>query len=212
MNIFQLRINNILLELQTIIKSLPIKEQIALLNDIKLKLHSVSPFMDEPTDCVLWIKNDNIESNDYNPNDVAPPEMRLLKLSIDKDHYTQPIVTWKESEDDYGIVDGEHRYKVGTSVKSIRNRLHNYLPITIVNQNVTDKNDRVSSTIRHNRARGVHKVMSMTDIVAMLIKNGWDDIKIATELGMDSDEILRFKQNTGLPELFKDHEYSKSWE
>jgi ParB-like chromosome segregation protein Spo0J len=139
--------------------------------------------------------------------------MRLLRLSIDKDGYTQPIVGW-ENEDGYRVevVDGEHRTRVGKETQYIRERLHGHLPVTLIKQNREGRNDRIAATIRHNRARGVHGVVPMADIVAELIRLGWTDEEIAKELGMDADEVLRFKQNTGLPALFEEHAYSHAWE
>lgn len=214
MNMFDVLTGDILDRIKKIceeIEPLPTEDKIELLNSIKIELHKVSPFKDEPVDCVVWVNSNTVDKNNYNPNNVAPPEMKLLKLSIDKDHYTQPIVTWNAGND-FEIVDGEHRSRIGKECKDINKRIHNRLPIVIVNAASTKENDRISSTIRHNRARGVHNVMSMTDIVLSMLQNGWDDVRIANELGMDSDEFLRFKQNTGIAELFKNVEYSRSWE
>jgi ParB-like chromosome segregation protein Spo0J len=156
---------------------------------------------------------EDVKGNDYNPNDVPPPEMRLLRLSIDKDGYTQPIVGWEREEDCHiEVVDGEHRTQVGQRTQYIRERLYDHLPVTLIKKDRQDRNDRIAATIRHNRARGVHGVTSMVEVVAELIRLGWTDDEIAKELGMDADEVLRFKQNTGLPEVFSDRPYSKAWE
>lgn len=186
-------------------------ECVEAINQIKISLHGHSPFKNEPVDCVLWVKYESVKGNDYNPNTVAPPEMKLLTRSIKEDGYTQPIVAFNENEN-YTVIDGFHRHRIGKENKEINARLHGYLPITAIKSERTNIKDRMASTIRHNRARGVHGVMPMTDIVADLIKNGWSDSEVAIELGMDADEVLRFKQTSGLPELFKDHQFSKSWE
>lgn len=193
------------------LEELPELLRISAINDVKKALHEISPFHDQPIDCVLWVPSRNIKPNDYNPNSVAPPEMRLLKHSIECDGYTQPIVTWDEGNG-YKIVDGEHRYKVGTLYGRVMQKVKNHLPITIIRENRGGEPDRMASTIRHNRARGSHAVSNMTDIVSAMLQNGLDDESVSTELGMDADEFMRFKQNTGMPELFKNHEYSKSWE
>jgi len=193
------------------IERLPLDKQIEALNRVRQKLHAVSPFRDQPVDCVLWVDADRVRGNDYNPNAVAPPEMRLLQISIERDGYTQPVVGW-ETGGDIEVVDGEHRTRVGKSVTRMRERLHGRLPVTLVNQGSQDRNNRIAATIRHNRARGVHGVMPMTEIVAELLRRGWTDDEVARELGMDADEVLRFKQNKGLPELFADHAYSKAWD
>jgi len=195
-----------------ILKNLPMSDQIETINQIKNILHSYSPFKNEPTDCIIWKKLDKIQSNNYNPNSVAPPEMKLLAHSIQHDGYTQPIVVMKEeNKDQYIVIDGHHRIRIAKENEFISKRLHGYAPVTIINENNTNIKDRMASTIRHNRARGKHGVQPMREIIKELYVKGWDDNRIAKELGMENDEVLRFKQFCGLPELFKDHEYSKSW-
>lgn len=186
-------------------------KRIDALNDIKIKLHLISPMKQEPVDCVLWVKNDAVHANDYNPNSVAPPEMELLKISIENDGYTQPIVGM-ENEGLYEVVDGFHRHRVGKEIQSITERVHGRLPIVSINTDRTDKSDRMAATIRHNRARGKHKIDAMSDIVLDLKKRNWSDEKIARELGMEPDEVLRLAQITGLAEMFKDQEFSEAWE
>lgn len=181
------------------------------LNSIKLKMHEISPFKNEPVDCVLWIKNENVHANDYNPNSVAPPEMELLVHSINSDGYTQPIVTM-EHENLYEVVDGFHRNRVGKESEIIKKRIFGYLPIVKIKSDRTDKSDRMAATVRHNRARGKHKVESMSDMVIYLKRKNWNDEKIAKELGMEADEVLRLAQITGLAEAFKDNDFNKAWE
>lgn len=208
--------NKLLNELIEEIKNIEnIDERITAINNIKKELHKVSPLKDEPVDCVLWVKADTVHANDYNPNKVAPPEMRLLHTSIEEDGYTQPIVTadmqaaGECSEEYYEVVDGFHRNRVGKEYKDIADRIHNYLPITLL---VKPKEERISSTIRHNRARGTHGIRPMSEIVLDLTRYGWSDEKICKELGMELDEVLRLKQITGLKDAFMNHEFSKSWE
>ncbi|MFY1920830.1 IbrB-like domain-containing protein [Achromobacter xylosoxidans] len=194
------------------LRSLPLRERIEAINQIRQCLHEHSPFAAEPVDCVLWVPGEQVQANDYNPNTVAPPEMRLLELSIDADGYTQPIVAHPDGQDGYVVVDGFHRQRVGKKKGPIRQRLHGYLPVVAIRPGRDATADRIAATIRHNRARGVHGVMPMTDIVVRLVRAGWNDADIARQLGMDPDEILRFKQVSGLPEMFLDHHYSRSWE
>jgi ParB-like chromosome segregation protein Spo0J len=153
---------------------------------------------------VKMIPMDKIVANDYNPNKVAPPEMKLLKKSIEEDGYTMPIVVYQDKENDcYIIVDGFHRYRCAKEYFGLSE-----IPATIIDK---DLSNRMASTIRHNRARGTHQIKSMSDIVLSLIHQGWDDLKIAQHLGMDAEEVLRLKQITGLKEAFSHHEFSKSW-
>lgn len=166
----------------------------------------------EPVDCVLWVRSDSLHANDYNPNSVAPPEMRLLQLSIMQDGYTQPIVAWPDADGSFEVVDGFHRNRVGREVGAINKRVRGRLPIAVINAERTSKEDRIAATIRHNRARGKHAVDAMSEIVVDLAKRNWTNERIAKELGMDADEVLRLKQVSGLAELFADREFSEAWE
>jgi len=193
-------------------KLLPRNELISTLNLIQVLLHKLSPFKNEPVNCIQWIESIHISANDYNPNIVAPPEMKLLECSIEEDGYTQPIVAWSNKDNNYEVVDGFHRNRVGKESKKINKRCFGYLPITIINKTKEDRGSRIASTIRHNRARGKHTVQGMSDIVLELKNRNWTNERIAKALGMDQDEILRLCQITGLSELFKDQEFSKSWD
>lgn len=193
------------------IKGLELQKQVAVLNAVRLVLHEVSPFKTEPVDCVQWIASDTVQANDYNPNSVAPPEMKLLEHSITEDGYTQPIVAWNV-DGKFEVIDGFHRNRVGKESKKVRQRVHGYLPLTVVNDDRTDKGDRIAATIRHNRARGKHKVEAMADIVIELKRRNWSDEKIARELGMDADEVLRLTQITGLAEMFSNQDFSMAWD
>lgn len=191
---------------------LPEDLRIDVINEIRLALREHSPLKREPVDCVLWVRAEELHANDYNPNAVAPPEMRLLQLSIMSDGYTQPIVSWPDSAGSYEVVDGFHRNRVAREVGAVKKRVMGRLPIAVINTDRTSKEDRIASTIRHNRARGKHQVDAMADIVLDLARRNWDDTKIAKELGMEPDEVLRLKQITGLAELFADREFSEAWD
>lgn len=193
------------------IAELPDDEAIEIINAIKLTLHDVSPMKHEPVDCVLWVKADTVQANDYNPNVVAPPEMKLLAHSIIEDGYTQPIVTFDTGE--YReVVDGFHRNRVGKETKQVRERVKGYLPVTTIRSDRADKDNRIAATIRHNRARGIHTVDGMSQVVVELSRRNWSEAKIAKELGMEADEVLRLKQISGLAELFANREFSEAWE
>lgn len=159
-----------------------------------------------PVSRVQWVPADAVYANDYNPNKVAPPEMKLLEISIREDGFTQPIVVWK-TEYGYEVVDGFHRHLVGKEKLRL-----SHLPVVVINDDRADRGDRIASTIRHNRARGKHQVAAMSEIVVELSRRNWSDKRIAKELGMDPDEVLRLKQITGLAELFADEEFSEAWE
>lgn len=191
--------------------ALPEDERIEAINQIKMALHEVSPFADEPVDCVLWVHGNDIQANDYNPNVVAPPEMKLLERSIEADGYTQPIVTYAVNGH-REVVDGFHRNRVGKESKKINKRVHGYLPVTTIRATQEAREDRIAATIRHNRARGKHTVDNMSQIVVELSRRNWSNEKIGRELGMEPDEVLRLKQISGLAELFAEHDFSEAWE
>lgn len=191
--------------------ALDIDARAAAINELRESLHEYSPFNTEPVDFVKWVKNDLVHSNDYNPNSVAPPEMELLRLSISADGYTQPIVSMP-SDDSYEVIDGFHRHRVGKECADIQSRVHGYLPLVQIRHSQEDKGDRMASTIRHNRARGKHKVDAMADIVVELKRRFWSDEKIGKELGMEADEVLRLAQITGLASAFADRDFSEAWE
>jgi ParB-like chromosome segregation protein Spo0J len=190
---------------------LPIDIRAELLNEIRANLHEVSPFKTEPVDFVRWVPAPKVVANDYNPNAVAPPEMDLLRVSIMADGYTQPIVTNQE-DDNLVVIDGFHRNRVGKECEDVRARVHGFLPVVQIRQSQLDRGDRIASTIRHNRARGKHRVQAMSDIVIELKKRNWTDDRIAKNLGMDKDEILRLCQISGLSELFSDQSFSQAWD
>lgn len=153
---------------------------------------------------------DKIMPNDYNPNSVATPELKLLYDSIKEDGYTMPIVCYYDSENDkYIIVDGFHRYRIMLENKDIYDREKGMLPVSVIDKPLSD---RMASTIRHNRARGSHNVELMSNIVTELYELGRSDAWISKHLGMEKDEILRLKQITGLTALFKDVPFGQSWE
>ena len=197
-------------EIRKDIDDLDLDGKVEYINSVREFLHSVSPFKNEPVDMVYWVKNDIVEANDYNPNSVAPPEMKLLERSITADGYTQPIVSWPR-DGVVEVVDGFHRHRVGKESEIVKDRLQGYLPVVKIKESQEDKGDRIASTIRHNRARGKHKVDSMSEIVIELKRRNWSDKKIGKELGMDPDEVLRLTQIQGLAEMFRDEEFSEAW-
>ena len=151
---------------------------------------------------------EKIVANSYNPNIVAPPEMKLLEISIWEDGYTMPCVCYYDAEKDlYELVDGYHRYMVLKTSKRIYRRENGMLPVTVLDKDISN---RMASTIRHNRARGTHNVELMSEIVAELTKANMSDTWIMRNIGMDKDELLRLKQITGIAALFASHEFSES--
>jgi ParB-like chromosome segregation protein Spo0J len=158
---------------------------------------------------VKAIPLEKIRANSYNPNSVAPPEMKLLELSIWEDGYTMPIVCYYVAQEDiYEIVDGFHRYTTMLKSDRIREREKGLLPVVVIEK---DESQRMASTIRHNRARGSHSIELMSNIVAELTKAGMSDAWIIRHIGMDKDELLRLKQITGIADLFKDKDFSVAW-
>ncbi|WP_010428486.1 IbrB-like domain-containing protein [Enterobacter mori] len=201
----------IISEIETYLQSLPEEDRINAINAFRQAIHQHSPFREQPVDCVLWVKQDRIAANDYNPNNVAPPEKRLLTKSLELDGFTQPLVVTENDPQHYEIVDGFHRHEIGSTRAALKRQLKGYLPVTCLRRERQDKHDRMAATIRHNRARGRHQINAMAEIVRELALLGWNEEKIGKELGMDSDEVLRLKQINGLLELFADRRFSEAW-
>ena len=169
----------------------------------------MSDFSEHPVSEVRWVDINKVEPNDYNPNSVAGTEMSLLYTSIKHDGYTQPIVTiYDEEKNKYIIVDGFHRYFICKTNKDIQESTDGHVPIVVIKKDI---NERMASTVRHNRARGAHSVTGMSQMVFSMLDNGWADEEICNHLGMSADELLRLKHITGFSKLFKDAEYNKTW-
>lgn len=165
--------------------------------------------MISPVYNVRKIPIEKIHANAYNPNAVAPPEMKLLYVSIREDGYTMPIVCYRVPDtDEYEIVDGYHRYRTMLEHKDIYEREGGCLPVVVIDKDISN---RMASTIRHNRARGSHSIELMSKIVGDLVESGMSDAWILKHIGMDADELLRLKQITGLASLFKGREFSRAW-
>lgn len=191
--------------------ALPADDRVEALNKVRTSLHKVSPLAHHPVDLVIWARAETVLGNDYNPNVVAPPEMRLLTHSVRSSGYTMPVVTHEEAECRV-VVDGFHRTRVGKEDKEVASSTLGYLPVTSIRVAKSDEASRIAATIAHNRARGEHRINDMSEIVRMLYNAGWRDNKIEEELGMDPDEVRRLKQMTGLAELFAEREFSEAWE
>jgi ParB-like chromosome segregation protein Spo0J len=171
---------------------------------------AISPLNTQPIDNVKWVPIEKVQANDYNPNSVAKNEMRLLYVSIKHDGYTQPVVTvYDETIDKYVIVDGFHRYTTMRLNKDIADRNNGLLPIVVISKNI---NDRMASTVRHNRARGKHSLTGMASMVFSMLDNGWSDSAICAEIGVEAEELVRLKHVTGFSKLFENVEYRKAWE
>ena len=206
-----MNINQIKHNIEELLINVDLNQKIDIINDLREFIHYASPFKNEPVDFVKWVKCDDVIANDYNPNKVAPPEMELLEISIMNDGYTQPVVTFPNNGK-IEVVDGFHRTRVSKESKIVKNRVLGYTPTVIIRKEQSDKNDRIASTIRHNRARGKHQIDAMSEIVLELKNRNWKNERIARELGMDEEEILRLCQISGLQDIFKDDDFSKSWE
>lgn len=177
---------------------------------IREYLHSLSRHSDMPVNNVQWVPVEMVQANDYNPNSVARREMRLLHTSIMNDKYTQPIVTIRDPDTGkYVVVDGFHRYITCRENADIREMTHGCVPVVVLDKPI---NDRMASTVRHNRARGKHSVAGMSSIVFSMLENGWTDEQVCAEMGMEADELVRLKHVTGFSKLFEDVEYRRAWE
>lgn len=190
-------------------KDASFQQKVEIYNRISSQLYEFLG-LDHPALNVQLVPIEQVEGNDYNPNNVAPPEMKLLELSIRKDGITMPVVVASQKRgENWTVVDGFHRTRICKKVPEIKESLKNYLPITVLDKSLEN---RVAATVRHNMARGTHQVELSANLVTFLKRNDWSSQRIGEELGMDPDEVLRLRQITGLAEAFKDEDFSKSWE
>ena len=164
---------------------------------------------DQPISEVQWIPIEKVYANDYNPNSVATQEMKLLYVSVKKDGYTQPVVTiYDDKKDRYVIVDGFHRYSIMRRYRDIYDSCEGKLPCVVLKGKTI--NDRMASTIRHNRARGKHSVAGMSNVVMEMLLNGATDVEICNNLGLEAEELVRLKYITGYAKLYENNDYSKA--
>lgn len=185
------------------------REKMEYLHEVRGALYQISPNVTMPVDYIRWVPLEQVEANDYNPNSVASKEMKLLYTSIAHDGYTQPVVTiYDDERDKYVIVDGFHRYFTMKSNPDIQEKTGGLLPIVVIDKPI---NDRMASTVRHNRARGKHSIHGMSSMVFKMLDNGWADEDVCNELGMEAEELLRLKHITGFSKLFEDVDYKKAW-
>lgn len=183
-------------------------DKIGFINEVKEILFELSPENENPVDRVLWVPKEQVVANNYNPNSVAAREMQLLYTSVKEDGYTQPIVTiWDEGLQKYVIVDGFHRNLILRKFADIDERCKGMLPIVVIEKDI---NQRMASTVRHNRARGSHSVDGMVNIVFSMMKKGCSEKEICEKIGLEKKEFVKLKYITGFAKLFKDYEYSKA--
>jgi ParB-like chromosome segregation protein Spo0J len=188
-------------------KNADIHKKVEIYNELSQKLYDFIG-LNHPVLNIQLVPVEKVHANDYNPNKVAPPEMKLLKLSIKKDGLTMPVVACNNKKE-FEVVDGFHRRTHVANDKEINESLHGYIPISILNKSIED---RITSTVRHNIARGTHQVELSANLIVLLKKHNWTNARIGKELGMDADEVLRLKQITGIAELFADKKFSDSWD
>lgn len=159
----------------------------------------------QPVDRVRWVPRESLIPNDYNPNHVAPLELRLLKRSILCQGWTQPIVVLADGRT---IVDGFHRWTVAGERK-IAALTQGLVPVVSVE---ADETQRVAATIRHNRARGEHAIGPMSSIVSGLLESGLGVDEVMAELGMQREEVLRLAEHRGMPAaLGSGKEFGEAW-
>lgn len=196
-------------EIRDIFARTDIDTQAEFLNEFRAELSKLSPQSAMPVDVVRWIPVEDVEANDYNPNSVAPNEMRLLHTSISHDGYTQPVVAIYDAERrKYVIVDGFHRFSTCKLHDDIRAMTNGRVPVVVIDKSI---NDRMASTVRHNRARGKHSVDGMADMVFAMLDQGWTDADICNEVGLEPEELTRLKHVTGFSKLFENAEYRRAW-
>ena len=185
-------------------------ERLQMIQTMRGFLHSLSPLKHHPVDNVRWVPASKVHANNYNPNQVARREMALLYHSIQKDHYTQPAVCVYDSDkDEFVIVDGFHRYLTLVENDDLMRSTMGRLPLVVLNASLAD---RMGATVRHNRARGKHSMEGMANTVFKMLEQGMTSEEVAQELGLETDEIVRYKITTGFEKLYEDVEFRREWQ
>ena len=196
-------------ELQTCLSTANIHHRVGIYNRM-VQLAADFVQLPHPALSVQLVPSDSVSANDYNPNKEAPPELRSLKFSIQKDGVTMPIVVAKDPDQPgkHIVVDGFHRTEVIKNDRKTANSLAGYLPVVPLNKSLAD---RISATERHNMARGNHQVELSANMVKKLQALGWSDTRIGAELGKDPDELLRLKQSGGFAVAFANESFGRAW-
>lgn len=153
----------------------------------------------------LLVARSLVVANTYNPNHVSDDKLELLRQSILDNGFAFPIVTiWDDDQQLFVVVDGFHRYLVsGPKWLDLT-----HVPLAVLSHNITQ---RMVATWQFNKARGHHEVDLDAELIRSLIQQGMEEDEIAQHLGIDLDTVFRYKQITGIAELFKNADYSMSW-
>jgi ParB-like chromosome segregation protein Spo0J len=184
------------------------EDKFEFINQLKELIYEISPEKENPVERVLWVPKEMVVANNYNPNSVAEKEMKLLYTSVREDGYTQPIVTiWDDNLRKYVIVDGFHRNLILRKYKDIDERCSGRLPIVVIDKSI---DNRMASTVRHNRARGSHSVDGMVNILYSMLKDGCSEKEICEKLGLEEKELVKMKYITGFAKVFKNYKYSQA--
>jgi ParB-like chromosome segregation protein Spo0J len=163
---------------------------------------------DQPLASVEWVDPATLRANDYNPNHVAPVEMRLLRISLLEDGWTQPIVARPDGE----IVDGFHRWTLAQTHQDVRALADGLVPVVRLRHAETDPAGQRMATIRHNRARGAHGVVKMAEIVEALVnEHGLSREDVAGRLQMDREEVDRLLDHGSMVKRGGGHGFSRAW-
>jgi ParB-like chromosome segregation protein Spo0J len=200
-------------ELREAVAALPFEQRVDAINAVRALLHEASPFAAEPVDCVLWHRAEDVRANDYNPNAVAPPEMIALGHSVETYGYTMPIVVTEERGSKRAtlvVTDGFHRKRIGTENQAIRERLHGYLPVSILKGQLT-REQQMSATVLHNKARGEHSIAKEMSIVEELDRAGWSPEQMSVGLVKTDEELIRIRQTGGIAQRLANPRYDKAW-
>lgn len=160
----------------------------------------------EPIESIQWIDVDKLNGNDYNPNMVFGPELRLLERNILSLGWVQPIMVNR----DMIIIDGFHRWSLSKNSEAIKERWHGKVPCVVLD---VDRPTAMILTIRMNRAKGAHSALRMSGIIRELIDvHGIDKNVICKEIGATPSEVDLLSNDTVFTKKDIEHyEYRKAW-
>lgn len=160
----------------------------------------------EPIDRVVWRACADLKANDYNPNVVIGPELRLIEHSILSNGWLHPVVI----DPDLNIIDGFHRWTIAQKSKALIDRHGAAVPTVTLE---VSRREAMAITVRLNRAKGVHVAVRMADLVRELIDtHGLTVREVATEIGGTVAEVnLLYQKNLFKALKLDEYEYSKAW-
>lgn len=139
--------------------------------------------MADPIDMIVWKAATDLRANDWNPNRVFTPELRLLKRNLLTIGWVQPILVTPTGL----IIDGFHRVSLSLQDADVIARWDGMVPCAVLD---LPDDEAMALTVRMNRAKGTHVAVHMHHLVARLLtEHGWTPERVGTAIGATRQEV-----------------------